>query len=72
MQDRIEDNIKKSIIRLAPQIFNKHPVLFAYLFGSFATGCSHTFSDIDIAVFTEALPIARAVFTSFESAPNDI
>ena len=61
MQDRIEDNIKKSIIRLAPQIFNKHPVLFAYLFGSFATGCSHTFSDIDIAVYTEGITPVKSL-----------
>ena len=61
MQDRVEDNIKKSIIRLAPQIFNNHPVLFAYLFGSFATGCSHTFSDIDIAVYTEGITPVKSL-----------
>ena len=61
MQDRIEDNIKKSIIRLAPQIFNKQPVLFGYLFGSFATGCSHTFSDIDIAVYTEGITPVKSL-----------
>jgi len=61
MQDRVEENIKQSIIRLSPQIFDNHPVLFAYLFGSFATGCSHTFSDIDIAVYTEGVTPVKSL-----------
>ena len=61
MQDRVEDNIKKSIIRLAPQIFNNHPVLFAYLYGSFATGYVHPFSDIDIAVYTQNVSPANSL-----------
>lgn len=61
MQNRIEENITESIIKLAPQIFKSHPVLFAYLFGSFATGCAHPFSDIDIGVFTGKVSPAKGL-----------
>ena len=61
MQDRVEDNIKNAIIRLAPKIFSNHPVLFAYLYGSFATGCVHPFSDIDIAVYTARASPAKSL-----------
>ena len=59
MQDQAKDNVRKSIVRIAPQIFCNHPVLFAYLYGSFATGYVHPFSDIDIAVFTEKVASAK-------------
>ena len=61
MQDQVQNNIKKSIIRLAPQIFKNHPVLFGYLFGSFATGCVHPFSDIDIAIYTGRVSAAKSL-----------
>jgi len=61
MQKRFEENIKQSIIRLSPQIFNNHPVLFAYLYGSFATGYAHPFSDIDIAVYTQNVSPANSL-----------
>ena len=61
MQDRVEENIKKSIIRIAPQIFKNHPVHFAYIFGSFATGCAHPFSDIDIAIYTGRVSPAKSL-----------
>jgi predicted nucleotidyltransferase len=59
MQVQVENNIIKSIIRLAPEILKNHPVLFAYLFGSFATGCVHPFSDIDIAIYTTRVSPAK-------------
>ena len=61
MQDRVEENIKKSIKKLAPLIFKDSPVLFAYLFGSFATGFVHPFSDIDIAVYTEGVSSEKSL-----------
>ena len=61
MQNRVEQKIKESIIRLAPQIFKSHPVRFAYLYGSFATGYVHPFSDIDIAIYTGEIPSARSL-----------
>ncbi len=46
---------------MAPQIFKNQPVLFAYLFGSFATGCVHPFSDIDIAIYTGKVSSAKSL-----------
>lgn len=37
----------------APEAFENTPVLFAYLFGSHATGRSKVSSDIDVAVYLE-------------------
>jgi predicted nucleotidyltransferase len=61
MQNRVEEKILKSLIRLAPRIFKNQPVLFAYLFGSFATGCVHPFSDIDIAIYTGKVSSAKSL-----------
>ena len=61
MQDRVDQKIKESIIRLAPQIFKSHPVRFAYLYGSFATGNAHPFSDIDIAIYTGGVSSAKSL-----------
>ena len=33
------------------EIFSRYPVLFAYVYGSCATGTIHPFSDLDIGVF---------------------
>ena len=33
------------------KVFNKYPVIFAYIFGSFAKGQINLLSDIDIAVY---------------------
>jgi len=35
------EKIKNSLFAIAPGIFSKHPVLFAYLYGSYATGIVH-------------------------------
>lgn len=44
-------NLIEEIHRIAPAIFSGYPVLFAYLYGSFATGTTHPFSDLDIGVY---------------------
>jgi predicted nucleotidyltransferase len=41
------------LITASAAIFAPEPVLFAYLYGSYARGDVHPFSDIDIAVYTE-------------------
>jgi len=61
MQSQPEKNIKESIIRLAPRIFEVYPVEFAYLYGSFATGYLHPFSDIDIAIHTIGVSAAKSL-----------
>ncbi len=45
------DPIKIQLDQIAPRVFQDTPVLFAYLYGSYAGGISHRFSDLDIAVF---------------------
>ena len=47
--------IKKKIFDIAPDLFGKYPVLFAYLYGSYAAELVHPFSDLDIAVYTVPL-----------------
>ena len=40
---------------IVPMIFEKTPVLFAYLYGSYAGGLHHRFSDLDVGVYVEGL-----------------
>jgi uncharacterized protein len=47
--------LKTKLHEIAPTVFEKTPVLFAYLFGSYAKGVSHAFSDLDIGVYVEGL-----------------
>ena len=49
-----------SLISQAPKILSQHPVLFAYLYGSYASKIVHPFSDIDIGVYTKEMSI-RAI-----------
>lgn len=45
--------IHQKLTGIAAGIFSGQPVLFAYLYGSYATGLSHRYSDLDIAVFVK-------------------
>ncbi len=47
--------IENALIRKSPQILGKYPVLFAYLYGSFATGVVHPFSDVDIGIYVKEI-----------------
>ncbi len=47
------EKIKTKLFAIAPEIFNKHPVLFAYLYGGYAKGIVHPFSDLDIGIYVE-------------------
>ena len=51
MSYKMPENVKHSIIECAPGVLNRFPVLFAYLYGSYATGVAHAFSDADIAIY---------------------
>jgi len=55
MFDKRVEKIKNSLLTLAPDIFGKPPVLFAYLYGSYATGLVHPFSDLDIGIYVEKI-----------------
>ncbi len=43
--------IKSKLLAIAPLIFTDKPVLFAYLYGGFAKGIVHPFSDLDIGIY---------------------
>ena len=59
MSDTRVEKIKNSLFAIAPGIFSKHPVLFAYLYGSYATGVVHPFSDLDIGIYIDKLPDSK-------------
>ena len=44
-------DIIKTLQNNACGIFSSHPVLFAYVYGSVASGMAHRFSDLDIGVY---------------------
>jgi uncharacterized protein len=48
-------SLKEKLHVIAPETFEKTPVLFAYLYGSYAKGLSHPFSDLDIGIYVEGL-----------------
>lgn len=58
------EKIKTSLLALAPDIFGNSPVLFAYLYGSYATGLVHPFSDLDIGIYVEK--ISRSQYLELE------
>ena len=43
--------LKKLLLKNADAIFGDTPALLAYFYGSCAIGQSHTFSDLDIAIY---------------------
>jgi len=47
--------LKQKLHEIAPMIFGETPVLFAYLYGSYAKGLSHRFSDLDVGVYVKDL-----------------
>jgi uncharacterized protein len=51
------NSIKQKLRRSAPKLFEKTPTLFAYLYGSYAKGLPHPFSDLDVGIFVEALDV---------------
>jgi uncharacterized protein len=55
MQTQYVHSIKKKLKQIAPVILRETPVLFAYLYGSYARGLIHPSSDLDIAIGVEGL-----------------
>ena len=47
--------IKKNILNIATGVFRNTQVLFAYLYGSYAVGQAHPFSDLDIGIYVPLL-----------------
>jgi predicted nucleotidyltransferase len=50
-------DLRQKLHQISPSIFEDTPVLFAYLYGSYATGVSHPFSDLDIGIYVEGLDV---------------
>jgi hypothetical protein len=48
-------NLKRKLRKIAPMIFEGTPVLFAYLYGSYAKGLPHRFSDLDVGIYVEGV-----------------
>ena len=46
-------NIINQLQQADDNLFPKFPVLFAYVYGSYAKGHTHPFSDLDIAIFIQ-------------------
>lgn len=49
------NDLKQKLHDIAPVVFKETPVLFAYLYGSYAKGLSHPFSDLDVGIYVEGL-----------------
>ncbi|MGH2723875.1 MAG: type VII toxin-antitoxin system MntA family adenylyltransferase antitoxin [Actinomycetota bacterium] len=49
----MDDHILKALREAGPAAFDQTPVVFAFLFGSRASGRSHRGSDVDVAVFVD-------------------
>ena len=63
------NHIKTKILKLIPEILSKYPVVaFAYLYGSYATGLQHSFSDIDICIYTYKIPEDKKLNIQMEIA----
>jgi predicted nucleotidyltransferase len=54
----MKDTIKNAR-KAAPAIFEQTPVKFAYIYGSYAQGVSHRFSDLDIGIFVESADVKK-------------
>jgi len=50
-------DIIKTARAAAPGIFEQTQVLFAYIYGSYAKGLPHRFSDLDVGIFAEGLDV---------------
>lgn len=53
--------IKKIVIKIVPEILENTPVIFAYLYGSYAIDQTHPFSDLDIGIYTSPLTLRESM-----------
>jgi hypothetical protein len=54
-------DLKEKLHKIAPAILKETPVLFAYVYGSYAKGLSHSFSDLDVGIFVEGMDMKECL-----------
>lgn len=57
----MSNDLIQELQRTCAGIFDGFPVLFAYIYGSHATGAAHPFSDLDIGVYLENDSMERSL-----------
>ena len=55
------NRIRTLLKNKAQKILKNYPVLFSYLYGSYARGDAHPFSDIDIGIYLEDVPAQKVL-----------
>ena len=53
--------VRKSIMACAPAVLKTRPVSLSYLYGSYARGDAHLFSDIDIGIYLETVTLEKTL-----------
>jgi predicted nucleotidyltransferase len=56
MQKNLLEKNKRLLLKAAPALFRNHPISFAYLYGSYATGTANFLSDMDIGIYITEIP----------------
>jgi len=56
-KDTIMNHFEQKLRTGASSVFERTPVLFAYLYGSHVKELSHPFSDLDVGIFVENIDI---------------
>lgn len=54
--------------RVSEGIFSRYPVLFAYVYGSFANDTVHPFSDLDIGIYLHPESLKQSLETELDLA----
>lgn len=68
MLSQSPSKIIDEIQRVSEGIFSRYPVLFAYVYGSFANDTVHPFSDLDIGVYLQPESCEQALETELDLA----
>lgn len=68
--DQVDDEVVRRLKEAAPLAFEDEPVVFAYLFGSRATGRTHARSDVDVAVYLDPSVTPELAFKLRLRLPN--
>ena len=53
--------VRKLILECAPAVLKTRPVVLSYLYGSYARGDVHRFSDIDIGIYLETATLEKTL-----------